>query len=138
MIPRRGIVSGPCDGQNRAALEDFTSGVMQALSVPQYMLLVEVDGADVTLSVVNAKRQKVAGQFLLIVWTTTSQGGAPAGTCTLTVGTGSLVQTITANRTHMILTDSDGVAVVTLASAGTWYVMGGPITAADSGGPVVV
>lgn len=65
-----------------------------------------------------------AGRYLVLVWIATSEFGAPGGTQTFGSATaGTIVHTLTADKTVLVETGADGVASfpVTVTGAGTRY-----------------
>lgn len=82
------------------------------------------------LQLVCTSDTAVTGAFLVLVWVSTTEGGAPGGTQTLTVTKGVAVKEIDAGRVLVLATDSDGTAQVVVdgAAASRWIgasVLGG-------------
>lgn len=73
---------------------------------------------DVTLQVVDRARNIVADRFALLVYFAAVTNGAPQNAQTITVLSGSTVQTITANQTYLLLTGVDGKASVRVDTGG--------------------
>lgn len=92
-----------------------------------------------TLQVVNRRGKACFGPFALLVIIGTVDGGAPGGTQTVSVVTGAMLQTITANQALIINTAANGSASIdiTVSGAGTRYVQAG-VMAAMYGTPGVV
>lgn len=83
------------------------------------------DDRQVTVQVKDAGGNNLAGVFLLRLWVSTADKGAPGGTQTTTVATGTTIQTVAANQDLWAETDSTGKAILTLniAGAATLYAM---------------
>ncbi len=65
-----------------------------------------------------------SNRFLIVFRVGTAEWGAPAGTQTLAVATGTLIKAHTADQLLLVETDANGVAAVdvTVSGAGTRYV----------------
>lgn len=83
------------------------------------------DNIDFTIQVTTPRDVNFAKRVLLDVWIGTAQWGAPAGTQTVTVQTGTLIQTVAANQHIRVQTDATGKAVirVNVAGAATRWLM---------------
>lgn len=62
-------------------------------------------------------REPIAGRWLLMLWISATATGAPAGTQTVAVSTGTLIQN-SGDQIVTLATDSTGTAVVTITIAG--------------------
>ncbi|MGH7146049.1 MAG: hypothetical protein ACREJ2_18205 [Planctomycetota bacterium] len=106
------------------------AGAVQGL-LPAAVLSVGAEGTpgpddrQVTVQVQDAGGSNLAANFLLRMWVSTADKGAPAGAQTVTVATGTAIQSVAANQDLWIETDATGKAVLTLniAGAATLYCM---------------
>jgi len=62
-------------------------------------------------------REPIAGRWLLMLWISATATGVPAGTQTVAVSTGTLIQN-SGDQIVTLATDSTGTAVVTITIAG--------------------
>lgn len=86
----------------------------------------------VTIQAVNRYRRPHRGPVRVNFWAATVEWGGPAGTQTFSIVKGTSVFNYTANRHIMLLTATDGMAIVniTVSGAGTRYLY------ADVGGAI--
>lgn len=91
-----------------------------------------------TIQVRNRARNPVAGVHLVRIWISASEHGAPGGTQTLSLVTGTLFQTIASNQAVEILTDSTGKLVldVTVTGAATRHIEAVVIGEPDGSGEI--
>jgi hypothetical protein len=101
-------------------------------AIPQLSISASAEGAttadtiDVTLQVQDASGASLAKPHLLRVWIDDAEFGAPDATGnTVTVSTGTTLQTLTANADYELLTDANGAAQMDIAVSGaaSRYVM---------------
>lgn len=69
------------------------------------------------LRVVDANDTAATGTFLVLVWVSASEGGAPGGTQTLAVTKGVAVKEIETGLVLVLATDRDGAAQVEVSGA---------------------
>lgn len=121
-------------------LAQFASQVSALLDRPRasvrFALGGEVtDTRRVTMQVVSRNGQSAApgldhaenptsNRFVLLVRVGTAEWGAPAGTQTVTVATGTTLKVLTTDQLLLVETDASGVAAIDIAvtGAGTRYV----------------
>lgn len=86
----------------------------------------------VTIQAVNRYKRPYRGAVRVNFWAATTQWAGPAGTQTFSIVKGTSVFNYTANRHIMLLTATDGMAIVniTVSGAGTRYLY------ADVGGAI--
>ena len=69
------------------------------------------------LQLVGTADTAVTGTFTVLVWVSSTEGGAPAGSQTLAVTKGVAVKEIDAGRVLILATDSDGTAQIEVDGA---------------------
>jgi len=95
-------------------------------AIPQLDISASAEGAtsadtiDVTLQVQDASGTSLAKQHLLRVWIDDAEFGAPDATGnTVTVSTGTTMQTLTSDADYELLTDATGVVQIDIAVSGS-------------------
>lgn len=102
----------------------------EALKVDPYLVVVsaaaEVANARVwSFRVCDRSKRPIAGRFLLHIWYSTAEYGAPTAGLALAFTTGTLQRAITANQDVEIITNGVGLVEITATIAGvaTYYAM---------------
>jgi len=117
-------ISGATVTYRAIAAADLASALQDA--VP-YAAITGVDNTDgtgsVTIQVRDAAGNALAGRFLLRVWVSTAAYGAPAAITGFAVTTGTQAQEVVANADRWVITDANGVVVMSLSDAATHHVM---------------
>jgi len=92
----------------------------------------------VTITVRDRQGEAWPGRWLVAVWISATDGGAPGGTQTAAWDTGTVLATYAANQSWLVMTEADGTAQlsVTVTGAGTRYVHRAVLGASGPGVPV--
>lgn len=72
----------------------------------------------ITLQVRDRINRPVTGRFVVELWISTSSGGGPGGTQTVSVSSGTIMQTIAANQQYELLTAADGTLAIDITITG--------------------
>lgn len=104
-----------------------TADVADALAdaVPTVHLTVGDEDSNeisVTAQVRDVQGNDLAGRFLLRVWLADAANGGLCATAPnggVTISTGTTLETITANKYYLVITDADGTAVIDVSDTGT-------------------
>lgn len=60
------------------------------------------------IQVIDRVKNNWKGRWAVLVFIATEANGAPGGTQTVTLNTGTILDTITPNETYLVLTEADG------------------------------
>jgi hypothetical protein len=119
----RTFAGDPLSAQKNSAA--FTRNFDRPIAEAGVTAAAEVADARVVKIRVRDRNQEAwPGRWLVVVWISTTSGGAPAGTQTVSWASGVVLATYTANQAYLVLTAADGTAdvSVTVTGAGSRFV----------------